>query len=83
MPYNKGCDKRMAAFLWEVRGGVPNFASERQANFIEEVITELDPWWKRDHLDFSPIDQRLHRRPELLCVVQETFGFKHFLFLWL
>lgn len=44
MPYNKGCDKRMAAFLWEVRGGVPNFASERQANFIEEVITELDPW---------------------------------------
>lgn len=32
----------MATFLWEVRGGIPNFASERQENFIQEVITEVD-----------------------------------------
>lgn len=32
----------MAVLLWEVRGGTPNFASEREENYLEEENTELD-----------------------------------------
>lgn len=40
--YSKGYDKGTPTFLWEVRRGASNFASERLEGFIEEVITQLD-----------------------------------------